>query len=60
MVDRINKSLTSRLPDRLYLHIIQPDENSAGKGPIQGFLYQDVIVAGSFLMGQLIELQIQR
>ncbi|MBV1686324.1 hypothetical protein KRR38_01220 [Novosphingobium sp. G106] len=61
VVDRINKSLTSRLPDRLHLHIIRPGaENAAGSASIQGFLYQDVIVSGSFLMGQLIELQIQR
>lgn len=56
--ERINASLKPKLKDRLHLRIFRPeDADAAGDKIIQGFLYQDVIVSGSFLMGQLIELQ---
>ena len=52
--------LRKELKDRLHLRIFRPgDVDAAGGRLIQGFLYQDVIVSGSFLMGQLIELQTQ-
>lgn len=57
---RINGPLKKKLGDRLNLRIFRPgDSDAAGNTLIQGFLYQDVIVSGSFLMGQLIELQTQ-
>jgi hypothetical protein len=57
---RINGSLKKKLGDRLHLRIFRPgDSDAAGDSIVQGFLYQDVIVAGSFLMGQLIEMQTQ-
>jgi hypothetical protein len=53
-------SLKRKLNDRLHLRIFRPgDSDAAGDDLIQGFLYQDVIVSGSFVMGQLIELQTQ-
>ncbi len=56
--ERINTSLKPKLKDRLHLRIFRPeDADAAGENVIQGFLYQDVIVSGSFLMGQLIEMQ---
>jgi hypothetical protein len=60
VAERINGSLKQRLKDRLNLRIFRPgDEDAAVGNLIQGFLHQDVIVSGSFLMGQLIELQTQ-
>ena len=57
---RIDASLRDRLKDRLHLRIFRPGDADAAVGRLtQGFLYQDVIVSGSFLMGQLIELQTQ-
>ncbi|MBV1686162.1 hypothetical protein KRR38_00355 [Novosphingobium sp. G106] len=57
---RINASLKHRLKDRLHLRIFRPgDADAAVCSLTQGFLFQDVIVSGSFLMGQLIELQTQ-
>ena len=44
--------------DRLHLRVFYPEDADAAVGKsIQGFLYQDVVVSGSFLMGQIIELQ---
>jgi hypothetical protein len=60
VAERIQGSLKPRLGDRLNLRIFRPeDTDAAADHLIQGFLYQDVIVSGSFLMGQLIELQTQ-
>lgn len=60
VASRIEKSLKQRLADRLHFRIFRPeDADAAVANLIQGFLYQDVIVSGSFLMGQLIELQTQ-
>jgi hypothetical protein len=57
---RIDASLKKKLKDRLHFRIFRPgDSDAAGDHLIQGFLYQDVIVSGSFVMGQLIELQTQ-
>lgn len=57
---RIDGSLKQRLQDRLHFRIFRPEDPDAAVGNlIQGFLHQDVIVSGSFLMGQLIELQTQ-
>ncbi|HEX7853900.1 MAG TPA: hypothetical protein VF503_09410 [Sphingobium sp.] len=49
-----------RLRDRVNLRIFRPQDADRAVGNlVQGFLYQDIIVSGSFLMGQLIELQTQ-
>ena len=55
---RINAGLRQKLGDRLHLRVFYPEDIDAAVGnSIQGFLYQDVVVSGSFLMGQIIELQ---
>ncbi|MBV1687908.1 hypothetical protein KRR38_09525 [Novosphingobium sp. G106] len=60
VAERINGGLKQKLQERLHLRIFRPGDGDAAVGNlIQGFLYQDVIVSGSFLMGQLIELQTQ-
>lgn len=52
--------LASILGDRLNVRIFWPSDADAAVGRlVQGFVYQDVIVSGSFLYGQLIELQSQ-
>jgi hypothetical protein len=46
------------LGDRLNVRIFWPTDADAAVGRlVQGFVHQDVIVSGSFLYGQLIELQ---
>ena len=58
--DRISAALASKLGDRLHLRVFRPgDADAAVDDLVQGFLHQDVIVSGSFLYGQLIELQSQ-
>ncbi|HEX7781908.1 hypothetical protein [Sphingobium sp.] len=58
VADRIHASLKTKLESRLNMRIFAPgDEDAAVGNLVQGFLYQDVVVSGSFLMGQLIELQ---
>jgi len=53
-------ALKEKLGDRLHFRIFRPGEADAAGGElVQAFVYQDVIVSGSFLMGQLIELQNQ-
>lgn len=55
---RIKASLMPRLKERLHLRVFYPGDADAAVGKsVQGFLYQDVVVSGSFLMGQIIELQ---
>jgi hypothetical protein len=55
---RINGGLKKQLGDRLHLRVFYPEDADAAVGnSIQGFLHQDVVVSGSFLMGQIIELQ---
>jgi hypothetical protein len=55
---RIIEELKPQLGDRLHLRIFYPDDPDAAVGTsVQGFVYQDVVVSGSFLMGQIIELQ---
>jgi len=59
--ERINGPLAEKLGERLHFRIFRPgDADAAGGELIQAFLYQDVIVSGAFLLGQLIELQTQR
>lgn len=58
VAERIGRTLAPKLCNRLHLRIFRPGEADAAVDDlIQGFLYQDVIVSGSFLHGQLIELQ---
>ncbi len=58
--DRLAEALGATLGDRLNIRVFRPqDADSAGNTLVQGFVYQDVIVSGSFLYGQLIELQSQ-
>jgi hypothetical protein len=60
VVDCVNAELAQRLGDRLHIRVFRPgDADAAVGGLVQGFVYQDVIVSGSFLYGQLIELQSQ-
>lgn len=60
VADTLEKSLASKLGDRLHIRVFRPeDADAAGGSLVQGFVYQDVIVSGSFLYGQLIELQSQ-
>jgi hypothetical protein len=55
---RLKDDLMPKLRDRLHLRVFYPeDADSAVNISVQGFLYQDVVVSGSFLMGQIIELQ---
>lgn len=55
---KIEGELAPKLGDRLHFRIYRPgDSDAAGGDVIQAFLHQDVIVSGSFLHGQLIELQ---
>jgi hypothetical protein len=50
--------LSGQLGDRLHLRLFDPDAGErAGATAVQAFVYQDVIVSGSFTYGQLIELQ---
>ena len=58
--DRVKDKLGAKLGDRLHIHVFRPGDSDAAVDTIvQGFLHQDVIVSGSFLYGQLIELQSQ-
>jgi hypothetical protein len=60
VADRITNSLGARLGNRLHVRVFHPGDADAAVGKLaQGFVYQDVIVSGSFLHGQLIELQSQ-
>lgn len=57
---RIYDLAANGLADRLHLRIFYPgDEDAAGGKLVQGFVHQDVVVSGSFLLGQVIELQAQ-
>ena len=52
------KPLEDLLGDRINIRIFWPTDPDVAVGRlVQGFVYQDVIVSGSFLHGQLIELQ---
>jgi hypothetical protein len=54
----LQRSLGSRLGARLHIRVFRRDDPDAAVGNVvQGFVYQDVVVSGSFLYGQLIELQ---
>ena len=58
--DRVRSNLAQKLGDRLHLRVFDPrDGERSGATVVQGFVYQDVIVSGSFNYGQLIELQSQ-
>jgi hypothetical protein len=54
----VQENLSAQLGDRLHLRLFDPDAGArAGATVVQAFVYQDVIVSGSFAYGQLIELQ---
>lgn len=56
--ERINVMREGPLAERLHLRVFYPGDADAAVGKsVQGFVYQDVIVSGSFLLGQVIELQ---
>lgn len=58
--ERVKSALGAELGDRLHVRVFEPGVSGAvGARVVQGFVYQDVIVSGSFLYGQLIELQSQ-
>jgi hypothetical protein len=55
---RLRDDMAQRLGDRLHLRLFRPEDPDRVRGSlVQGFVYQDVIVSGAFLLGQLIELQ---
>ncbi len=55
---KVRETLSERLGERLHQRIFLPEAGErAGATVVQGFIYQDVIVSGSFTYGQLIELQ---
>ncbi len=57
---RIRNEASEALRERVHLRVFYPEDADTAVGKVvQGFLYQDVVVSGSFLMGQLIELQAQ-
>jgi hypothetical protein len=58
VAERLQQFLAPRLGDRLHVRVFRKGDTDAAVGNIvQGFVYQDVIVSGSFLYGQLIEMQ---
>ncbi len=58
--ERLKGTLGAELGDRLHVRVFEPGASGAmGARVVQGFVYQDVIVSGSFLYGQFIELQSQ-
>lgn len=57
---KILSTLAETLGDRLHVRVFRVGDADAAVGNIaQAFVYQDVIVSGCFLYGQLIELQSQ-
>ena len=58
VADLVTRQFGERLGDRLHVRVFMPGDADAAGGPsAQGFIHQDVIVSGSFLYGQIIELQ---
>jgi len=55
-LDRLRGALGETLGDRMHIAVYRPEKEG---GTTQAFIHQDVIVSGSFLQGQLIELQAQ-
>ncbi len=57
-VDKVRETLSERLGGRLHVRVFDPRQGErSGAQVVQAFVYQDVIVSGSFTYGQLIELQ---
>ncbi|TZG24701.1 hypothetical protein [Sphingomonas montanisoli] len=57
---RLRAALGATLGDRMHIRVFGPGGSGAkGASTVQAFVHQDVIVSGSFLYGQLIELQSQ-
>jgi len=57
-IEKVHDTLSERLVNRLHVRVFDPrDGERLGATVVQGFIYQDVIVSGSFTYGQLIELQ---
>lgn len=55
---RVEQTISSQASGRAHVRIFAPGEADAAVGNlVQAFIYQDIIVSGSFLHGQLIELQ---
>ena len=50
---------SSALKSRIQVRIFRPEHADAVTEIVQAFIYQDVIVSGAFLLGQLIEMQCQ-
>lgn len=56
--EALQRSLGPKLGERLHIRVFRKEDPDAAVGNVvQGFVYQDVVVSGSFLYGQLIELQ---
>jgi hypothetical protein len=54
----VGDRFSGQLGDRLHLRLFDPEGGErAGATVVQAFVYQDIIVSGSFAYGQLIELQ---
>lgn len=57
-VDKVRAALSEELGDRLHVRVFDPRDGERSDATVlQAFVYQDVIVSGSFTYGQLIELQ---
>jgi hypothetical protein len=60
VLDRLEHALDPRLRDRLSVHVVRPrDSSSMTDDLIQAFVATDLVTAGLFATGQLIELQAQ-
>jgi hypothetical protein len=60
VLDRFDKELSPALKARVTVHPIQVFESSGSVPKVtQAFVYTDVVVTGSSVFGQLIELQVQ-
>jgi len=58
VAERLQRA-SKKLRARARIRIVRPGDEGALTQFTQGFVHQDVVVAGSFLLGQLIELQYQ-
>ena len=57
-IDNVRRVMSGTPGDRVHTRIFHPDAGErAGSTVVQGFVFQDVIVSGSFAFGQIIELQ---
>lgn len=59
-LDAIERRLAPRLGDRIATRVYRRGSGPIAEGEtVQAFVHQDVIVSGAFLLGQVMELQVQ-